>query len=345
MAASGYPPLRRAVALMAAAEARAAKKDLTPDDKKEFERALDAVLDLVPKSAVEDPRNEDWEDRWFSVINQVIAAHRRLSGDYKAAFDRVDAKLAKVQGIEALRLTVRGSFFMYWGWEARTTAFAANVGAEQFRTFESRQGEAKRALEAAWKAKPDEPHVADLMLAVEKGIGGGDRAAMETWFERAMKADGNDREACWSKLDWLDPKWFGDEKGEEMMAFGKACRATKNWRTGITLLAADAHNRYVSKLPPEERMPYMRRPEVWDEVRAVYDEYLTHFPDDNVERSKYAALCYMGGHVAESHAQFEILGDRLTTWPTFPNYTLPMMKQIREQVARAVGAKPAGGNP
>ena len=34
------------------------------------------------------------------------------------------------------------------------------------------------------------------MITVELGIGGGDRKAMETWFERAMKADPNNVEAC-----------------------------------------------------------------------------------------------------------------------------------------------------
>ena len=43
---------------------------------------------------------------WYQTINSVIAVHRELAGDYKAAFDRVASKLAKVPGIEALRLLV-----------------------------------------------------------------------------------------------------------------------------------------------------------------------------------------------------------------------------------------------
>jgi hypothetical protein len=39
---------------------------------------------------------------------------------------------------------------------------------------------------------------------------------MELWFDRAMKANGDSRRACWSKLDWLDPKWHGTP--EEMLA-------------------------------------------------------------------------------------------------------------------------------
>ena len=116
----------------------------------------------------------------------------------------------------------------------------------------------------------------------EKAVGGGDREAMETWFERAMKADGNDQGACWSKLDWLDPKWYGGNSPEEMMAFGKACAATKNWHTGITLLAADAHLRYSGMLEQAAETPYMKSPDVWSEIQMVYDEYLKHYPKDNV---------------------------------------------------------------
>ena len=42
-------------------------------------------------------------------------------------------------------------------------------------------------------------------------------------------------------MDWLDPKWHGSV--EEMLAFGRACAATKNWQADITLVAVDAHGR------------------------------------------------------------------------------------------------------
>lgn len=90
------------------------------------------------------------------------------------------------------------------------------------------------------------------MLIVEKGIGG-DRAAMETWFARAMALGGDDQEACRQKLDWLDPKWHGGPSFADMVAFGRACRATGNGRSGITLLAADAHLRVHSILGVKER--------------------------------------------------------------------------------------------
>jgi hypothetical protein len=344
-AASGYPALRRGFATLAAAELMAGRKDLSDDDRRVAEKGLDAALDLLPESVAHDPMGFDWELRWYTLINSVIGAHRRLTSDYKAAYDRVDARIAKVEGVEALRLLVRGNFLLHWGWEARTEAYANQVSEEQFRTFGGRLQGAREALMAAWEASHDEPKVAALMLEVEKATGGGDRGAMETWFARAMEADPDDQEACWSKLDWLDPKWHGGNTFGPMIAFGRACRDTKNWSTGITLLCADAHLRLYNNLAQQDRLPYMTSPGVWPDISSVYGEYLGDYPDDAAERSKYAVLCFFAGRMKESHAQFEQLGEKLTTWPMFPNYPLATLKQIRDIVAHKITPNGAGDAP
>jgi len=52
--------------------------------------------------------------------------------------------------------------------------------------------------------------------------------------------------------------------------------------------------------------------EVWDEIRAVYEEYLGHYPEDSAKRSAYAAYCCICQRHAESDKQFKLVGDRLT---------------------------------
>ena len=84
----------------------------------------------------------------------------------------------------------------------------------------------------------------------------------------------------------------------------------------------------------QEQTKYMSSPEVWSDIQSVYDEYLKHHPDDDVARSKYATLCYLGDHYPEADAQFQILGDRLTVWPTPPNLPMEMLKQMREEAAQ-----------
>jgi hypothetical protein len=185
------------------------------------------------------------------------------------------------------------------------------------------------ALQKAWDLKPDESRTATLMLSVELGIGGGNRDQMEMWFERAMKADGNNRDACHTKMAWLEPKWYGSI--EDVLAFGQACRDTKNWRARLTLLAAVAHVRKAQQLSEQEQSKYLSSPEVWNVIQSVYEEYLAHYPDDNRERSFYAAYCYMCGHYVESDKHFRIVGDNLIWWEgMFPE---KWMKQARAFVA------------
>ena len=335
----GYPPVRRAFALMRLAEIKSSKDDLNAEEKEDVQRVLGEVLGLIPKSMAEDPRGEFWDARWYVLVDMVVAFQRRLVGDSKAAFDKVDAKLAKIDGFEAVRLAAKGNFLLRWGWEARGSGFAANVTEEQFRLFDERLDEAREVLERAWELNPVGAVVPNTMLTVERGNGGGDREAMERWFERAMRADGDNFEACASKMEWLDPKWYGDDEGEELVAFGKACAATKNWESQIPLLVLQAHYWRFKHMKPSEWKAYSMRPDVWEDFHAVCAGHLSRFPNDDVMRSRYAMACFTSEHFDLAHEQFQILGDKLQEWKGGPQWKLETMKALREEAAQHV-AKP-----
>ncbi len=318
---SRYPAFRRAHALAAS----------VAEDESSTKAEVDAALALLPESLASDERNEFWEDRWRKAFDNLITAYRKRGLAAPAAYERVDAKLAKVPELKVLRLQLRGFFWLHYGWEARTQAFAPDVPAEGAAAFEKRLIEARKALDEAWRLRPDS-RTAEYRMEIEKGIGGGDRQAMELWFDRAMTADGDNRQACWSKLDWLTPKWYGTP--EEMLAFGKACRDTKNWWAGITLLDCDAHYRFSAMIDPNQRSDYVKAPEVWSEISSIYDEYLKHQGTDDVARTKYATLCYLSRHYAEATEQFQAVGDRLAPWTEFPYIPLPALREIREDSAR-----------
>jgi hypothetical protein len=338
LAASRYPAFRRAGALELAGISMLTLAK--PDDasRKEAEADLDAALALFPESFAKDERGEFWEARWYDSFNRLIAGYRTLGLDPADAYERVDAGIAKVAEMKALRLKVRGTFWYDYGCEARTTAIAALVPPGGFEKLESRLKIARKALNESWDLHPD-AEVANYVLGIDK-VAVGDRDAMEFWFDRAMKANGDDYAACLTKLDWLHPRWHGTP--EETLAFGKACRDTKNWRAGITLLAADAHFWYSTLLEPKERTEYMKSPEVWAEITSIYDEYLKHYPGNNVARSKYAVLCYLGAHYPEAHAQFQALGNRLATWSFSPNYPLATMERFWDHTARVIANKELG---
>lgn len=88
----------------------------------------------------------------------------------------------------------------------------------------------------------------------------------------------------------------------------------------------------------------MAADEVWDDIHSVFDEYLSHYPDDDA-RSKYAYLCHFTGSNTEAKEQFKILGDRLTPWLGTPNLPLDGLKEIREQTMRTLSFGPRKVNP
>jgi len=326
MEGSKYPPLRRAIALSKAGMVLAEKPDATPEEKAQAARLLDAALALVPKAADKAEADVKAQGVWFTTIKQALDGHRRLTGDLKAAFERVDKFLAKTSGLKAMRLEIKADYLIGYAWEARGIGLGHTVTDEGGRKFEERIVQAYETLDQAWKLKAEGTRVPNMMLVVLKAAGG-DRATMEGWFKRAIEADGNNAIACDLKMDWLDPKWHGTR--EDVLAFGKACRATKNWRAGITLLAGDVHLR-VAMQDPATYNKYMFSDEVWDEIRAVYEEYLGHYPEDYTKRSAYAAYCCICQRYAESDKQFKLVGDRLTPSPLIH---MELMKNFQKSAA------------
>lgn len=329
--ASDYPACRRAVALELAGTQVVAASSVGGPPREQAERHFDEALALLPESVRAEDRTEHWRDLWLDTLRSLVTGYRALGLDPVEAYERVDAGMADLPEVEALRLVVRGCFWFDYGWEARTTAFAPAVPAGGFERLEERLEVSREAFEAAWELEPDNARVASHLMDIDKSIVG-DREEMERWFDRAMRADGDWYAACLTKLDWLDPKWHGSV--EEMLAFGRSCFETGNWRAGITLLSPDAHFRYACMVDRVEGTRYLGSPEVWAEIREVYDEFLGHFPQNNVVRSKYAALASIAGNYPEAHAQFEQLGDRLTMWSDSPYIPLATLELMRDEAAR-----------
>ncbi len=335
LATSRYPAFRRAVALHLSGGQALYGGNPTDSDRKEAERDFDAALALLEESVASDEHNEFWEAGWIDTLMEVTRGYRMLGVPAVAAYERVDARLARVTGAKFLRLVYRGGFWVGYGWEARTSALAPAVPEGGFDTLEKCATIAREAYQDAWKLQPGLGAVARALFEIDKSVGG-DRATMELWFERALKANGDDRAACWSKLDWLDPKWHGTV--EDMLAFGFACRDTKNSRTGITLLVAEAHFR-IAGMAGENQCKYLALPEVWADIQSVHEEYLKHHPVDDIVRSRFATFCHLSGHYREAEVQYVALGDRLTQWNEFPYIPLSVLKQNRERNARIVLGK------
>ncbi len=120
LAARRYPAFRRARAIELACTLSLGNK--APDEaaREAASREFDAALALLGESVATDERNVFWEDRWFDILRNLITGYRTLGMDAVAAYQRVDAGLAKRAELEVLRLQIRGAFWMNYGWEARS---------------------------------------------------------------------------------------------------------------------------------------------------------------------------------------------------------------------------------
>jgi len=331
---SAYPPSRRAMGLCLAGQVKALLKEPTPEDRREAARLLDVALDIVAKNAAREQDATAGEVLWPGILDEILAGHKSLTGDSQAAYEHVDAALARAPALQVMRLQFQGQHLIDYAWEARGNGFADTVPEEGWRKFGERLRTADELLRQAWKLRPSGTKTPELMLVVVKGLDA-DRAEMETWFRRAMEADGDNRNACVLKLDYLNPKWHGSLG--ELEAFGRACRATKNWRAGLTLLAPEARLQIAMRLPPGEAKPYLAAEDAWGEARSIYDEYLGHYPYDAAQRTAYAAFAFLSGHITEADRQFETLGDGLVAQGPF---TLESLKRIRDIAAKLAKRPP-----
>jgi hypothetical protein len=166
-----------------------------------------------------------------------------------------------------------------------------------------RLAKADKALESAWQLDPTNAYAAEQMISVELGQGQG-RDRMELWFNRAMKADPDDYDACVSKLDYLEPKWYGS--ADEMLKFGRQCVAAGNWDAGIPYILVAAHlglSQYIQGDGNQdgEAIYFKNNPGAWDEIWAVYEELSKHRPLSNFRKLQFARIAAYTNHWKEAN--------------------------------------------
>ncbi|WP_422930025.1 hypothetical protein [Singulisphaera sp. PoT] len=339
LASSQYSPYYKANARRRAGEFKTYYREQSTRD--DARNCFQTVLNLLPESVKVDGLSHLTRRLWKKELSKLMGNLSKLDGDLRTAFDRIDGVLAKIPEVRPIRLALRGEFYIDYGWEARTASTAPNVTEEGWRKFSERIDEARKMLEESWKLSPGDSYAATHMITVEMATGHGDRGEMEKWFERAMDADGDDFDACWRKLLWLEPKWHGSL--QEMISFSRACRESKNWRSGIALMPAEVYHRLGEQFPTTTQVKFYKQDELWKDVRGLFEECLKAEPENHIARSEYAAFGYLCSRFEEAHAQFEKLGPNLTTGPIFSDYK--WLKQARAATADRVHGEHKTGAP
>lgn len=324
---SKYPPFRRAAALQLAADAYA--KPMTPEDpaNKVAERLSNAALLALVASAKDDEKFPSLEKSWYDRILEAGKLRIALYADVNKGLVAVEEIILRSPNLHPAALKARATIVTSIAWAARGDGPTDTVTEESRRLFKEKLIEARGALERAWKLKSDDGQIAAMMVANCKTLTG-DHTETLGWFEQAMKADPDNREACEYVIEHLDPKWQGTP--ESILSFGRACRDSKNWRAGITLLIADAHVRASQAMQKTEKDRYLAH--ICPEIDKVYDEYFSHKPGDKAERCRYATFLYYCQRNDKAAEQFALAGDPPIAFSGVPDQEI---RRIRDEVVAA----------
>jgi hypothetical protein len=120
-------------------------------------------------------------------------------------------------------------------WESRGHEFASKVKPEGWKGFSESMALARKDLEASWRARPDRPEAASVMIDVVMAEGGGPGETTRLWFDRSVAAR-LDYERAYSKLIVsLSSRWGGEEG--ELLNLARECAATRRFDTEVPFQA------------------------------------------------------------------------------------------------------------
>ncbi|HET6878972.1 MAG TPA: hypothetical protein VFI31_02385 [Pirellulales bacterium] len=218
LADSGYPPAITYRIYLAHAEAMSRLSRWQPVGLKQ---AMDGFA-----AAISEPLTDD--ERRFYVA--------RFRSEMRGLFGRYLGEL--VGRLEAapeadpwfVRL-IQGIWHIERAWKLRGGGYADTVTEEGWRGFDAHLQKARILLLQCWEEHPECPEPASELIRVTMGIGGIANEGPRFWFDEAVAAQFDLRDA-YERLRWaLRPRWGGNHK--EMLAFGRECLATERFDTDV----------------------------------------------------------------------------------------------------------------
>jgi len=232
---------------------------------------------------------------------------------------------------EAFVYQIKGRHHIDEAWRARGSGYSDSVTKDGWKLFRDQLDQAEEALEKAWKLNPRDPQIAREMISLELGQGKG-RERMELWFNRAMALDTNYYEPCKSKLNYLEPKWYGS--AADMLAFARECAATEKWGGNVPLLALDAHDTLAAYAKREGNTNYWRNPRVWPDLQSAFEKFFSLNPNAAGWRHNYAWYAYSCERWDDFNKQLTLFGTTNYTYFGGREAFEHMVKTAREKSAK-----------
>jgi tetratricopeptide (TPR) repeat protein len=200
-----------------------------------------------------------------------------------------------------VRAIVQGESYIKSAWNARGNGFADTVTDLGWQLMRERLQKASDILEAAYAKYPDHALISWCMLTVELGQGQG-RPRMETWFQRAIKANPDYYDAYRSKEEYLMPRWYGTP--EDLWVFGLECAESQNWQGKTPMILTEVANELST-----QNAAIFSDPGTWNPLEKVFRAWLAHYPQSTGYRSLFVKFAITGKHWAVVKEQCAILGN------------------------------------
>jgi len=197
-----------------------------------------------------------------------------------------------------------GMVYIDYAWDARGEGYANTITEEGGHQYEDRILTAKKYLEKAYSLDQSDPNAPARLITVAMGLGL-ERKEMERQFQRAILADPTDKEAYFAKLEYLKPKWYGSK--EEMFSFAREAmrKASPNSMIPMVLMAAHLEMYYRSG----QNASYFRNPNVWKEMKEVYQTVTKSFPEAKTIHNWFARTAYLAGDYEVAREELKKIGD------------------------------------
>ncbi len=207
--------------------------------------------------------------------------------------------------------TIAGEAEASLAWNSRGSGWGNSVTEEGWKGFHRHLGNARKHLEAAWRARPDQPHAAAIMIAVVMGDGAKRGENERLWFDRATAACFDYNNAYVRYRQALLPRWGGSYG--TMLAFGLACVDSGRFDTFAPISYFETLNQMGAELK-DFGLVY-RHPEVIPRVLSLNDALLAAAttPEARADRQSFIALDgWLGGDWASAHKAMATLKDKPT---------------------------------
>lgn len=189
--------------------------------------------------------------------------------------DRYRSQIEASKLPEWIRLTLLGSVEKELAWVKRGTGWADEVNQAGWRGFADHLKTARDLLGQAARLRPDRPEAASKMITVSLGENM-DLTEIRAWFDRAVSAQ-FDYYPAYTALMWAyRPRWQGSH--ELMLAFGKACAATKRFDTHVPSILRVAAMDVISEGVNPHAV--FRHAELRQAMVDMSRSYLDHSPNN-----------------------------------------------------------------